>query len=315
MTRTLSLSKIVLIRDTTTRVFDELRRQVPDHAGAPAELAKIGQSVLREHLDPHALAELERFAAGGYEALLCRNFRFDDQVASPASGFADEEALAVTNAVHLGLLEMLGLDTFSVPYENAGALVRNVTFVPEAAGTTSSWGADTEFFWHTDNPNWPFVAGGRPQHETVPAYLSFCAMRNHEKASTDMVSVDHVVAGLDRATIAALSRPEFSFTAPASNESPAARAVLPVLEADGEAFRARFDVGAVEATTPGARAALDRLNTRLEAIDGVRLVLDSGDFFIFDNRRVFHRRRAFTPRTDGTGRWLRRCYGIERTSR
>jgi alpha-ketoglutarate-dependent taurine dioxygenase len=38
------------------------------------------------------------------------------------------------------------------------------------------------------------------------------------------------------------------------------------------------------------------------------LVLNPGEFLIFDNYRVLHRRRAFTPGPAPTARWLRRCY-------
>jgi len=37
------------------------------------------------------------------------------------------------------------------------------------------------------------------------------------------------------------------------------------------------------------------------------VVLDDGDLLVIDNDRAVHGRTAFTPRYDGTDRWLRRA--------
>ncbi len=40
------------------------------------------------------------------------------------------------------------------------------------------------------------------------------------------------------------------------------------------------------------------------------VALRPGDLLVLDNRRAVHARTAFTPRFDGTDRWLQRVYGF-----
>ncbi len=40
------------------------------------------------------------------------------------------------------------------------------------------------------------------------------------------------------------------------------------------------------------------------------MLIGAGDFHLFDNRRVLHRRVPFTPAAAGRARWLRRCYAL-----
>jgi L-asparagine oxygenase len=76
----------------------------------------------------------------------------------------------------------------------------------------------------------------------------------------------------------------------------------------GGCSRMRYDRGTTIGITPEAVAALDRLCEVLGQAESVEFILQTGEFMIFDNHRVLHRRRAFTPRPDATARWLRRCY-------
>jgi L-asparagine oxygenase len=48
-------------------------------------------------------------------------------------------------------------------------------------------------------------------------------------------------------------------------------------------------------------------------VEGTPVFIGAGDFHIFDNRRVLHRRVPFAPAPDGVARWLRRCYAQTRT--
>jgi hypothetical protein len=196
-----------------------------------------------------------------------------------------------------------------VPYENRGRLMRNVVPHPASAGTTSSWGSDAEFFWHTDNPHLPFGEPGRDPRPYVPRHLAFYAIRNDERVPTDVMGVDTVLARLTPATREALARPEFEIGAPASirlGAPPPFRGA--VLEHGATAPRMRYDHGSTRGLTARSAAALDELAAALRTEDAERFVLRPGDFLFFDNYRVLHRRRSFTPRPAAGARWLRRCY-------
>ncbi|WP_055524682.1 TauD/TfdA family dioxygenase [Streptomyces graminilatus] len=276
-----------------------------------AILAGIGAYALSRHLPGDVLQSVQVFTAAARHALVLSNLPAQKFPGTPVTGFGDEPELAVTNALHLGLIRLIGCTPFAVSYENDGHLIRNVVPNPAACGTTSSWGADSEFFWHSDNPHQPFGRPGSDPRLYAPPYLTFYAVRNEERVPTEIAALDDVVVRLDEDTREILRTAEFEVGAPDSNDGEATGPLrhTAVLEPDGTGrHRARYDRGTTRGVTDRARAALDRWSDALTTIPAAELVLDTGDFMIFDNHRVLHRRKAFTPRPDATARWLRRCY-------
>ena len=273
-----------------------------------AILASIGAHALNEYLPGQILRALTLYPATGAHAMVLGNLPTQEFGPTPVSGFGTETRLAVTNALHFGLIQILGLTPYAVEYENDGRLIRNVVPNPAASGTTSSWGADSEFSWHTDNPHLPFGAPGLDPRLYVPRYLTFYAVRNDERVPTELAAVADALANLAPAWSAALRRPEFEVGAPASNDARHSLDGTPVLEHGPDGDRARFDRGTTRALTATAAEALARWSDALDAMPARELVLGPGEFLIFDNYRVLHRRRAFTPGPAPTARWLRRCY-------
>lgn len=280
-----------------------------------AILAGIGAHALSRYLPGEILRGIEIYCSTGQHCLLVRNLpgqRFPD---TPVTGFARESDLAVVNALHFGLIKLLGLVPYAVDYENNGHLIRNVVPNPTASGTTSSWGADADFSWHTDNPHLPFGAAGLDPRPHIPRYLTFYAVRNQERVPTEAVALADIVTKLEEATLRELRCAHFSAGAPASNDTGGMRdngrldrvVLLESAGARGQEW-ARYDAGTTEGLNDQARAALTAWQKALDAAQGERFVLDARDFLIFDNYRVLHRRRAFTPRPDAEARWLRRCY-------
>lgn len=316
MTSYLRLSSHRLDDTTRDLLGKELADALPaarlDPDADEAILAGVGAHALGRQLSGDVLHALGTFADSGHHALLIRNLPALSFPATPVSGFADEGGLAAVNALHLGLIQLLGAVPFAVGYENNGRLIRNVVPNPEAAGTTSSWGADSEFSWHTDNPHLPFGGRGLDPRPYVPRYLAFYAARNEEQVPTEIAAVDDVVARLSAGTRQVLGSAQFSVGAPASNDAASAGRCqldwVPLLESGGHGDWARFDKGTTVAVTESARAALAEWNAALEQVPEKALMLGRDDFLIFDNYRVVHRRRAFTPAPAERARWLRRCY-------
>jgi hypothetical protein len=274
-------------------------------------LANIGSHALRRHLPGEILRAIEVFTATGSHALTLANLPTQEFPATPVTGFGNEPELAVTNAVHLGLIRLLGCSPFAVNYENDGRLIRNVVPNPAASGKTSSWGADSEFFWHSDNPHQPFGSPGSDPRLYAPQYLTFYAVRNHEQVPTELTAIEDVVLHLDETTRERLMAPEFEVGAPDSNDRDTTLPLkdTPILDVDScGRYRVRYDCGTTIGHTPAAKDALQRWHDALLDVPSDELILQPGEFMIFDNYRVLHRRRAFTPRSDGSARWLRRCY-------
>jgi hypothetical protein len=277
-----------------------------------AILARIGAHALRRQLPGEILDLLRVFPQTGDHALLIQNLPRQDFPATPVTGFGDETELAVINAVHFGLIQLLGITPFAVDYENSGRLIRNVVPNPGATGTTSSWGADSEFFWHTDNPHLPFGDEGTDPRTYVPRYLTFYAVRNDERVPTELMGIESAVAAVGRDVLNRLAGADFQVAAPDSNAlgPDGIRRSLRagVIEHGADGPRARFDRGTTAATTPEARTALDAWIAALPTAPSISPELSDGDFLIFDNYRVLHRRQAFVPAPRERARWLRRCY-------
>jgi hypothetical protein len=281
-----------------------------DSDGDDAILASIGAHALQRYLPGEVLRAVQVFISAGNHALVLSNLPVQEFPPTPVNGFGDEIELAVMNAVHLGLIRLLGCTPFAVSYENDGRLIRNVVPNPAASGKTSSWGADSEFFWHSDNPHQPFGPPGSDPRLYAPQYLTFCAVRNDEEVPTEVTAIEDVVVRLDDETREQLLLPEFEVGAPDSNDQDSTTALkdTSILDTAAGAYRVRYDCGTAKGYTKAASDALDRWHEVLRTVPAEELVLRPGDFMVFDNYRVLHRRRAFTPGPAATARWLRRCY-------
>jgi hypothetical protein len=314
-----------LVRLTSGRLDDAIRdllgKEIEERVatsnldpdGQEAILASIGAHALSRYLPGEILNALRVFPATGAHALLLSNLPTWEFPPTPVNGFGAEAELAEINALHFGLIQLLGLTPFAVNYENDGRLIRNVVPNPAAAGKTSSWGSDSEFFWHTDNPHLPFGEPGTDPRLYIPRYLTFYGVRNVERVPTEIAAVDDAARLVDEQTWRQLHFPSYEVGPPASvDDDPAAgataRLATPVVERGGDGLRVRYDRGTTRGQTDEAAAALDTWTQALTGIPRLELVLEPGEFLIFDNCRVLHRRRGFTPEPAGAARWLRRCY-------
>ncbi len=82
---------------------------------------------------------------------------------------------------------------------------------------------------------------------------------------------------------------------------------VPVLYEDAEGLHVRLDLPFMHVIgeDPETGQALNRLRAELERVRRP-LVAAAGTLLILDNRSVAHARNSFTPRYDGTDRWLRK---------
>ncbi|MFD7642415.1 TauD/TfdA family dioxygenase [Kitasatospora sp. NPDC059795] len=304
-------------------VRDALAERLHDALGDPfppldtdvdaAILARIGVHALRRTLPTAVLDELAGFTRDSSDVLVLSNLPQQEFPPTPVSGFGEETELSLVNSLQLGLISLLGLTPYAVDYENSGKLIRNVVPNPEAAGKTSSWGADTEFFWHTDNPHLPFGQAGLDPRPFPPRFLTFYAVRNVEQVATEFVGVDVALEGLPEDVLERLSANEFLVAAPDSNDvkSDGRRIALEgtaVLQRAPEGVLMRYDRGTTRGMNAEAERALDILSEQLARKPAFAPVLQPGQFLIFDNYRALHRRKAFDPAPSEVARWLRRCY-------
>jgi len=197
----------------------------------------------------------------------------------------------------LGVASILG-EVFSFSTQHEGNLVQNV--VPLQADMYDQVGTGSKVFleWHTEDAF----------HKLAADFIGLLCLRSNIAAATTFASIrmmdipdkyKHCLfqrkfqAGIDKAH-GGSGRPE---------DGP----VISILSGRYDDPELRIDTSCVRAL-PGeteAQAALDYLIEEMSSV-ARQLVLHQGDLLFMDNKRVVHGRTAFTPRFDGTDRWLQR---------
>ncbi|AEW97781.1 MULTISPECIES: TauD/TfdA family dioxygenase [Streptomycetaceae] len=283
----------------------------------PARYAATGAKHLRNHLPAAVLERLATWRGSTAPWLTVSGLPGPaEPVATPVTGFVDEARLTTVNLVHFGMLQLLRLAPVAYRWENDGRLIRNVAPRPDAGDTLTSWGYSAPLDWHTDDSVLDHRPGADPGH-AIPACLSFVGLRNDERVPTGLLPVTEVLAGLPEEAVAGLRRPEFTITAPesyaATDDGHLTQEGVPLLWTlpDGHAAL-RYGPGRATGRTTRAAGALAALEARLAALTGTEVLIGAGDFHVFDNRRVLHRRVPFRPGAPGAARWLRRVYAAPR---
>jgi L-asparagine oxygenase len=106
---------------------------------------------------------------------------------------------------------------------------------------------------------------------------------------------------------AVLAQPRYRTTPPPSFHRGRATDPHPVFSGALDDPDVRLDRNATRALDPDAGRVLQRLYRAMEQCM-TQLVLQPGEMAVLDNRVVLHGRTRFTPRYDGTDRWLHRVY-------
>lgn len=276
--------------------------------------AETGARLLRTYLPGEVLDRLAAWREEPSPWLTVSNLpEAAEWVPTPQNGFCDETRMVVPNLVQLGMLYLLGLLPVAYRWENNGRLLRNVAPRPGAGRALTSWGYSAPLDWHTDDSILDHREGAE-NSIAIPHFLSFYGMRNDEGVPTDLLAVSSVLDALPDWVVDDLRLPEFLVTAPESyatgpTDGPLIRESVPLLWTLPNGHSAvRYGPGRISGLTLRATRALSHFERRLGELDGDPVVIQAGDFHIFDNRRVLHRRVPFQPAAQGTGRWLRRCY-------
>ncbi len=182
--------------------------------------------------------------------------------------------------------------------EKHGALVQNVIPVPSLAKSQSN-GGSVPLELHIENAF----------HPHRPDYVGLLCLRpaHQDQVGTQVAAIRRAFPLLGEADRAILRQPRFITAAPPSFRSAGRSEPRPVLSGSAEDPDICVDFHATSALDGTAGRALSHLR---EALIEVRtdLVLRPGDMVFVDNRLVVHGRVAFSPRYDGSDRWLHRVF-------
>jgi L-asparagine oxygenase len=248
---------------------------------------------------------IRRFATEpGFEgALLIKNLPQDEALPEtpPRGKRPVGKVTFVSEAVILGIGQLIG-HVFGYSGEKDGEMVHQIAPVRGREKAASNEGSGADFGPHSE-------CGGLP---IIPTYLSLYCLRadSANTAATFLVHALDVVKHLDGETIAALSKPHFQMRVPESfGGVDVWSEAKPILRGSLELPEVWYNRDAMRATTAEAQPALAKLSA-LTADPSVQhaIVLQPGELVLLDNRKTMHGRQPFTPRYDGTDRWLHRVY-------
>jgi L-asparagine oxygenase len=272
-------------------------------SGRPDDPEWVAQARKSWHEWPVAprqmLAEFRR-DSGPQGALLLRGLPVDAMELPPtprADGSVQREP-SVAAALLLMIACGLG-DPAAFRPEKGGALVQDVVPVPGMEEFQGNVGS-TLLTFHNENAF----------HEHRPDFVMLLCLRADPegRAGLRTACVRQVLPLLPAETVEALWAPEFVTAPPPSfGLGDAGTAPSPVLTGDPRDPDIRVDIAATTPLTPRGAEALRILQDHFDRTAATHR-LEPGELAIVDNRVTVHGRTEFTPRYDGTDRWLQRTF-------
>jgi len=146
-------------------------------------------------------------------------------------------------------------------------------------------------------------------HPYRPDYVVLGCLRGDPSAATTYADVEDVMMRLGPSTIQELKKRQFITSVDVSfrqNGEQDQEVIISVLEQTDHGMKMTFDETLIRGANANAEMAL--LAARDAINESVRSVyLRAGEILVINNDRVVHGRTPFTPRYDGTDRWLLRC--------
>lgn len=218
--------------------------------------------------------------------------------ATPSTAFA-KDLLSEMTLLTVGRL--LGQPVGYEP-ENNGNVVQNIVPTREGADRQVSTSSAVNLAWHTE----------AAFHPHRPRFLLLFCLRGDAAARTTLCSIREIVEALPLRTRAILASPRFRTRADESYVRSAKRPLgrlVPVLGGDPLRPNLVFDADLMTGQDPEAQQALRDLAETMERAH-TAVVLAPGDLLVVDNTVAVHGRSPFTPRFDGTDRWLQRTFVV-----
>ncbi len=145
-------------------------------------------------------------------------------------------------------------------------------------------------------------------HPHKPKYVMLLCLRGDQKAATTYADVRDIVPQLSVDQLAVLATDQFVTTVDPSfmsNGEPDAEVRIAPLTSTARGWVLAYDELLMRGTTPRAQSALAALHHAVR-VATQHVVLAAGDLLVIDNDRAVHGRTPFSPRYDGTDRWLKR---------
>ena len=200
------------------------------------------------------------------------------------------------------LIEYAAANGYGVPVsykqEHNGNIVQNLFPIKKHEQEQISSSSKAELALHTE----------LAFHPHRPAYVHLMCLRGDEAAQTTYATMEDIISNLDRDTLSCLYEPVFKTTIDLSfreNGEEDVELLMPILSHGPDGTIITYDQALMSGVSPEASQALLALETIVSRCTRA-VVLRQGDILTINNQTTIHGRRPFTPRYDGTDRWLQR---------
>lgn len=220
---------------------------------------------------------------------------------TPDSPDAGLGARSGAEALLLGLATLAG-PVVSFAWWRSGQRVHNVSPFREHANSQKASNA-IRLEMHTEAA---FIQG-------CPEALALLCLRNggDQAPATAFCDLHRIWAGLSASEQALLTEPAFFTAGPDENgnevRSDAVAVAYPTGDGSAAGKGCRFHyIPALRGATPEHEDILRRFSSDIESATS-EATMAPGDLVLIDNTHIAHGRAPFTPRFDGTDRWLQRC--------
>ena len=207
----------------------------------------------------------------------------------------------ISETTLLAVARSLGQPVGYLP-EHGGDLVQNLVPTRTNAHRQTSTSSAVTLMFHTE----------AAFHPHRPRYLLLLCLRGDPAAATTLSSISEVRPLIGAEQWDLLFRPRFRTAVDESyldgrigELGPAA----PVLTGDRDRPTMVFDADLMHGTDVAADAALRAL-AEATATHHTSVTLERGDLLVVDNHAAVHGRSPFSPRFDGTDRWLQRSFVV-----
>lgn len=234
-------------------------------------------------------------------ALLLRGVPLGELPATPDRPTAPVSKDRVSELVLLTVARRLGQPVGYLP-EHGGDLIQNILPVKGTEARQVSTSSKVELMFHTE----------AAFHPHRPRFLLLLCLRGDPQAVTTLASIGEIVRMLPLGVRRTLFERRFRTAADESyvGKRPTQLGVaIPVLAGDWDRPNLVFDADLMVGIDEEADAALATLADAVESCH-TGVALEAGDLLVVDNSVAVHGRSPFTPRFDGTDRWLQRTFVV-----
>lgn len=234
-------------------------------------------------------------------AMLIENMPLGDLPPTPEDPLLADKTDQISEFALLTVGRVLGRPVGYLP-EHGGDVVQNISPTKRNADRQVSTSSKSMLEFHTE----------AAFHPHRPRYLLLLCLRGDPAAATTLCSIKGVLDTLSPRSRAVLFQPRFTTgidESYAGGRSAARSIQRPVLSGDPDNPKLWLDADLMSGTDEVAQQALDEL-ARLVREHATGVTLKAGDLLVVDNDVAVHGRTPFTPRFDGTDRWLQRTFVI-----